>query len=191
MAGPIEAEAEIALGEAIRPAAAAHARIYRGTLSATLIFAALFAAGILGGDIAGKEFVLWFPQWGDWPRAVLGIAWMIMGIFVGLQLYGHRQLSGFLAALRKLGSPETFPTRFRFEADVIAVENSRLSHRIAWPAVLFIVPEKDHWLVQVDTMTVAIPRRAFADASAEQAFLDLARDQMSDPARERSVLKSH
>jgi hypothetical protein len=189
--GEVEAKADIELGEAFKPAAAAHARIYRGTLSATLIFAALFVAGIVAGDIAGKEFVRWFPQWGDWPRAVLGVAWMVVGLLVGLQLYGHRQLSGFLAALRKMGSPAHFPTRFRFTPEGIETDNERVSHRISWNAVLFVAPGRDHWLVQADTLTLAIPHRAFADPAAEQAFLDLAEAQMSEPARNRSVLKSH
>ena len=65
-----------------------------------------------------------------------------------------------------------------------------MSHRIAWQAVLFVVPGRDHWMVQADTLTLAVPKRAFADPAAEQAFLDLAKERMSEAARSRSVLKS-
>lgn len=187
----IEANADVELGEAIQPAAEAHARVHRGELGATLILAVPFIGGILAGTIAGMAIALQFPQLGSWPTSVLSLAGMFFGLLVGLRLYSRRHLTGFLAALRKLGSPATFPTRFLFDDQGIRTENDRFSHRIAWPAVLFIIRGPEHWLVQVDTMTIAIPRRAFADAAAEQAFLDLAKARMSESARAHSVLATH
>jgi hypothetical protein len=191
MGETIEANADIALGEAFGPAALAHARVYRDEFSGTLIFGLIFAAGIIGGTMVGTALGAWFPQFRDWTTSILGLAGMVAGLFLGLRLYSRRHLTGFLAGLRKLGSPATLPTRFLFDAEGIRTENDRFAHRIAWPAVLFIIPGPDHWLVQVDTMTIAIPRRGFADAAAEQAFLDLARLRMSNEARERSVFATH
>ena len=187
----VEASADIELGEAIRPAADAHARIHRDGFGATLILAVPFIGGIMAGSFAGMAVAMSFPQFGSWPTSILSIAGMFFGLLIGLRLYARRHLTGFLAALRKLGSPATFPTRFRFDADAISIENERLSHRIAWPAVLLIVPSKQHWLLQVDTITLAVPFRAFADAAAEQAFVDLAQKRLAHEARQRSVFKKH
>jgi hypothetical protein len=186
----VEASADVALGEAIRPAAEASARVYRGELAGTFILALPFVGGIIAGSMAGMVVSWQFPQWGSWPTSVLSLLGMTLGLYFGLRLYSRRHLTGFLAGLRRMGSPELFATRFRFDEQAIAIDNDRLSHRIAWPAVLFIVSSKDHWLVQVDTLTIAVPRRAFADATAEQGFLALALECMTDESRGRSVFKT-
>ena len=191
MGEAIEAQADIKLGEAYRPAAEAHARIYRGELKSTLVLALLFIGGIMAGTAAGMAVSLRFPQWGSWPTSILSLAGIMAGLFFGLRAYSRQHLGGFLAALRKLGSPALFPTRFRFTPEAIETENERVSHRIAWHAVLLVMPSRDHWLLQADTLTLAIPRRAFADPAAEQAFLDLVQALISDEARSRSVFKSN
>src|SRR5687767_1371777 len=180
----VEASADVALGEAIRPAAEASAQVYRGELAGTFFLALPFVGGIIAGSLAGMIVSWQFPQWGSWPTSVLSLLGMTLGLYYGLRLHSRRHLTGFLGGLRRMGSPETFPTRFRFDEAAIAIDSDRLSHRIAWPAVLFIVPAKDHWLVQVDTLTIAIPRRAFADGEAERAFLELAGTRMTEAARE-------
>lgn len=187
----VEASADIALGEAIGPAAEAHARIYRGGIGSALIFALAFGFGITAGTFAGVALGVWKPELADWATTVLGLAGAVLGFMLGLRLYSRRHLGGFLAGLRKMGSPELFPTRFRFDDEAIHIDSERLSHRVAWSAVLFVVPSREHWLVQVDTMTLAVPRRAFADPAAEQAFLDLAETRISEAARSGSVFKSH
>ena len=187
----VEAHADVKLGEAFKPAAEAQARIYRGEIAGTVALALPFVGGILAGTAAGMAVSAWFPQWGSWPTSVLSIAGMTIGLLFGLRAYFHRHSRGFLAALRKMGSPPLFPTSFRFGPEAIETENERVSHRIAWDAVLFIAPGREHWLVQADTLTIAVPRRAFADAAAEQAFLDIAEASLSEEARQRSVLKSH
>ena len=187
----VEAQAEVKLGEAIKPAAEAQARVYRGEIAGTVALALPFVGGIVAGTAAGMAVSAWYPQWGSWPTSILSIAGMTIGLFVGLRAYAHQHSRGFLAALCRMGSPPLFATRFRFGPEGIETVNERVSHRIAWPAVLFVVPSRDHWLVQADTLTIAIPRRAFADPAAEQAFLELAEASISEEARSRSVFKSH
>ena len=191
MGETVEARADVKLGEAFRPAAEAHARIYRGELSGTLLLALCFVGGIILGSAAGTVVSALYPQWGSWPTSILSIAGMTIGLLFGLRLYFHRNMSGHLASLRKMGSPAMFPTRFRFNSDTVSIENERVSHEVAWAAVLFVIPGREHWLIQADTLTLAVPRRAFADPVAEQAFLDLAKASLSEDARERSIFKSH
>jgi hypothetical protein len=187
----VEAQADVKLGEAFKPAAEAQARVYRGEIAGTVALALPFVGGIVAGSLAGMAVSLWYPQWGSWPTSILSLAGMTIGLFLGLRAYSRRHMSGFLAELRKMGSPPLFPTRFRFGPEAIEIENERVSHRIAWQAVLFVAPAREHWLIQADTLTLAIPRRAFADQAAEQAFLGLAEARIPDEARARSVFKSH
>ena len=183
----IEASADVALGEAIRPAARAHERIYRVDFL-TILLAALALAGCA---IASSLLTIPVATLGSRFQFLSWVIW-IVGTFAGLafalRIYARRHLDGFLGSLRRMGSPEVFPTRFRFDESGIDIDNDRLSHRIAWQAVHFMLPTAEHWLIQVDTMTLVVPRRAFADTADEQAFLDLAAAQMSDVARGRSVL---
>jgi hypothetical protein len=187
----LEAQADVKLGEAFKPAAEAQARVYRGEIAGTVALAVPFVGGIVAGTAAGMAVSVWYPQWGSWPTSILSVAGMTIGLMVGLRAYVQRHSRGFLAALRRMGSPPVFPTRFRFGPEGIETVNDRVSHRVAWPAVQFVVPSRDHWLVQVDTLTIAVPRRAFVDPAAEQAFLDLAEASISEEARSRSVFKSH
>ena len=191
MGETVEIEADFELGEAIPVAALAHARVHRGEFVGTVVFGLIFDAGIVLGTTIGTLVGSWYPQSRDWATSVMGLAGIVAGLFVGLRYYSRRQLRGFLAGLRAMGSPDVFPTRFLFDDDGFRTENSRMSHQISWPAVLFIMPSPDHWLVQVDTMTIAIPRRAFPDAMAEQAFLDLAKRHLSEEAKARSVFATH
>jgi hypothetical protein len=191
MGEAVEASADMLLGEAFDPAAMAHARIYRGGFVSALIFALAFGVGISAGTFAGVAIAVWDPVLGDWATIVLGLAGAVLGFMLGLRLYSRRHLRGILASLSKMGSPPLFPTRFRFEDEAIHVDSERVSHRVAWSAVLFVAPSREHWLVQADTLTLAVPRRAFADAAAEQALLDLAEASLSEEARSRSVFKSH
>lgn len=191
MGDALEASTDVKLGEAFKPAAEAQARIYRGEFAGTVALALPFVGGTVLGTTAGMAIAVWYPQWGSWPTSILSVVGMTIGLFLGLRAYAHRHSRGFLASLRKMGSPALFPTRFRFGPEAIETENERVSHRIAWDAVLFVAPGREHWLVQADTLTLAVPRRAFADPAAEQAFLDLAEACLSEEARRRSVLKSH
>ena len=187
----VEAQADVKLGEAFKPAAEAQSRVYRGEIAGTLALAVPFVGGIVAGSLAGGFVSVWYPQWGSWPTSILSVAGMTIGLVFGLRAYSKRHMSGFLAALRTMGSPPLFPTRFRFGPNGIEAESERIAYRISWAAVLFVAPSRDHWLVQADTLTLAIPRRAFADPAAEQAFLNLAQASISDGARNRSVFKSH
>jgi hypothetical protein len=191
MGETIEGRADVKLGESYRPAAEAHDRIYRAGLASTILLALPFVGGIILGTAAGMAVSAFYPQWGSWPTSILSLAGMVVGLATGLRLYSRRQLTGFLDGLRKIGSPPLFPTQFRFGPDGIETVNSRVSHRIAWAAVLFVAPSRDHWLLQADALTLAVPRRAFTDATAEQAFLELVQASISDEARSRSVFKSH
>jgi hypothetical protein len=87
-----------------------------------------------------------------------------------------------------LGSPALFHTRFNFDEKGMTISSQRSSWRAPWTSVLFVMPAPDHWLVQVDTTTLAFPRRIFVDSEQEKAFLDLAGRALTPEAKARSTL---
>ena len=179
----IEAEAEVALGEAIRPAAEAQRHVYKGGVVPIILASLIFAScSIVGMTLAAAAT----PVLGQWS-ALVSLLGFVIGAVLAIGFYSRAHLNGFLKGLRKLGSPDTFPTRFRFDEGGIEVDTDRVSHRVSWTAVHLFLPSSKHWLVQADTTTLAIPRRAFATAQDEQAFVDLAKNSLTEPARNRSV----
>ena len=183
----IEGHADVALGEAIRPAAAAHARVYSGGIRLVVLPALALAGGIVLSTLVARIMTLISLRFEGYVP-ILWLAGGILGLMAALKVLSSQHLRGFLGGLRKMGSPETFPTRFRFDETGISVDSERLSHRAPWGCVLFIIPSPNHWLIQADTTTLAIPRRAFADSVAEAAFLELAAERLSPDAKRRSVL---
>lgn len=179
----IEAEADIALGEAIRPAGEAQRRVYSGGPLNVLICAIVFAFFITVGGLGSSAL---YPAIGR-TADFLSLLSVVIGGMVAIALYARLHMRGFLNALRKLGSPELSRSRFLFDEAGMAIETGRVSYRLPWSAVLFVASSRTHWLVQVDTTTFAIPRRAFAQLSDEQAFVDLAKRSISEAARARSA----
>jgi hypothetical protein len=182
----IEAQADIALGEAIRPSALAHSKVYKGGPELVFLPALAFAGALIASTIIGMLLPLVSLRLQGFS-SLLWIAGGLFGVTAALRILQRQHLRGYLNGLRRLGSPERFPTQFRFDKAGIAVDNSRHRYQVPWSSVLFVVPAPDHWLVQVDTLTLAVPRRAFADGRAEQGFLDLATAHLSSEAKARSV----
>jgi hypothetical protein len=182
----IEARADIELGEAFRPAALAHRRVHSGGARAVLLPALALAGAIIASSLIGMVLPLISLRL-EGLASLLWIAGGILGLMAALRILARQQLRGFLMGLRRLGSPERFPTRFLFDDQGITVDNSRLSYRLPWSSVLFVMPAPEHWLIQIDTTTLAVPTRAFAGPAEVQAFLDLAQARLSPEARSHSV----
>ena len=183
----IEAQANVVLGEAIRPAAAAHKRVYSGGIRLVLLPALALAGAIVLSSLLGRVLTLISLRLEGYIP-ILWVAGGVLGLLAALRILSNQHLRGFLDGLRRMGTPEIFLTRFRFDETAIHVDSGRLSHRAPWTCVLFVMPSSEHWLVQADTTTLAIPRRAFADSEAESAFLELAAERLTSEARKRSVL---
>jgi hypothetical protein len=120
--------------------------------------------------------------------SLLWIAGAFLGLIAALRIFSRQHMRGFLAGLKGMGSPALFHTRFQFDEEGIAIASQRSSWRAPWTSVLFVIPAPEHWLVQVDTTTLAFPRRIFADPAQEQAFLDLAGQGLTTEAKARSTL---
>ena len=183
----IEAEADIVLGEAIGPSALAHSKIHKGGLRLILLPALALAGAIIASSMIGLVLPLISLRL-EGMASLLWIGGGLLGVMAALRILSKQQLRGYLNGLRRLGSPATFATRFRFDEQGIAVDSDRHSYRVPWTSVLFVIAAPEHWLVQIDTLTLAVPRRAFSDKGSEAAFIDLVSERLSAEAKARSVL---
>lgn len=182
----IEATTDVVLGEGIRVAGEAQRRVYGGGIGLVLFCALTF--GIVAA--LGPWIGLWLrPMVGSWSDLV-GLLFLIGAGIGSIMMYGTLHRRGFLRNLKRLGSPGTIATRFVFGESGISVETDRISHSLPWSAVQLIVRVPDYWLLQVDTTTLAIPRRAFANAADEQAFVELTKTKASVAVREHSVFEN-
>ena len=182
----IEAQADIALGEAIRPAAEAHRRITRAGFVALLASATLFAIIM----VAGTFLAAWMSRYLGAGADFVSLLAFVAAAVAALSTYSRFALAGFLNGLRQIGSPDVLPTRFRFDDQRIAIDTSRVSHSLPWEAVQLVLASRQHWLVQADTTTFAIPRRAFGSATDEQASVMLAKKRLSEEVLARSAFDS-
>ena len=57
--------------------------------------------------------------------SLLWVAGGLLGLMAALRILAKQQLSGYIKGLRRLGSPDVFPTRFRFDEQGITVDGSR------------------------------------------------------------------
>jgi MFS family permease len=180
-----EVSADVALGEAIAPAVLAQERVV-GRRWPMIVYPAVgFAVGNVGGTLIGTILV-GISRSAELAQSIWLIG-AIVGALVGFRVAARRHLRDFLGGLRRLGSPEHFPTSFRITDQAFEIESERQVLRIAWPAILFLLPAKEHWLLQADSMTIAIPRRAFDDVAAERAFVAALREKLSPRAQEQSA----
>jgi hypothetical protein len=183
----IDIQADIPLGEAIRPAALAQEHVYRPNARAIFIPALALAGSIILATIFGMLLPL--LSFSLQPIAsLLWIAGAFLGLIAALKIFSREHMRGFLAGLKGLGSPAVFHTRFQFDEEGIAISSQRSSWRCPWTSVLFVIPAPEHWLIQVDVTTLALPRRIFAERGQEQAFLDLAGRGLTLEAKGRSKL---
>ena len=181
----LEARADVMLGEAIEPAAVA----YRRLAPSHWISGIWPGLGFLAGWvllIAINYLLLQIGWYSGLTSFFVGAICLVGGMLLGFQLAARQHRLAFLASLRRYGSPEVFPTRFSIEPDSLRIDSDRLGLRIAWPAVLFLARGEEHWLVQADSMTIAIPRRAFANASEETTFVQAILERVNPEVRERS-----
>jgi general stress protein CsbA len=182
----IEASTEIRLGEAIGPAPLAHARVFRHGWVAIILVVLLVAATLVFASTIGMLVTRVWPGFEQWT-GLLNVIGLAAGLVWALQILDRRHKKGFLAGLRKIGSPELLATRFRFDAEGVAIDSARLSYRVGWDAVLFVLRAPEHMLLQVDTITFAVPLRAF-DEGGEAGFVALVRGALAPEALARSEL---
>ena len=189
----MRAEAELDLDEGMRVAPIGAARVvpqrhlaWYPTLGGT-------AAILIGGLL--YAFVTWLAMRAGWRdeqgylAAVLGLAQLMLvafGLALGWNLAVRQYQRKFVAAVRQRGAPAVNRFSYRIEDEGLVIESPRTSHTLRWEAILEVFPAPEHWLILQDTLTFNIPKRAFATAEDEAAFLRELLSRLTPAALERS-----
>lgn len=191
MAASETSTAELHLGDSLRLAPIAHARMV-GSQGFVLAYQVIGAVlGLFIGMLL-QGFVPLAFIWGGYlvptwlPIQALIVICGIIGWSTGLRLAQKRHQARFLAGIRRRGTPDSVQASYRIEDAGWRLTTPRIDYLIAWDAILEIVPAPEDWLVQVDTITYFLPKRAFANAGAEKAFLGDMLQRVRPEVRERS-----
>lgn len=196
VAEPPPASAEIRAGEAFPLLPIAQARM----VGSQRFMAGYQLAGILAGMLVSGILAQLLPwpldwlgieaDWGDqWLVSVavfIQLLGTVTGFAIGWNAAVRRHAKKFLAGVKARGTPETIAFDYAIGPDGLEVSSDRISHRLAWHAIQEVMRAPDHWLLQVDTITIIMPRRAFADEEVERRFLRAILERITPQARERS-----
>jgi hypothetical protein len=193
----MQATAEIRAGEAFPLIPIAQARMVGSQrFMLAFQFAGLFTGMVLSSFLAQMlPFILrpfgiegdWGDQWLVSTAIFIELLGTVMGYAIGWNLATKRHARKFLAGIKKRGTPQMATFAYSLEPEAFVVSNQRLEHRVSWPALQEVIRAPEHWLLQVDTITIVLPRSAFEDEAAERRFLGDILDRMTPEARERSV----
>jgi hypothetical protein len=126
---------------------------------------------LLGSELDDRRLLIW-------GALVIVFAWLPLGICL---LLGRLLRSARLAR----GATETTFCRFDADDEGLRASLDGVTHAIAWPRITEIMRYRDLWIFAGAT-SLCLPRRWFADAAAEAAFLKHALSHLSPEALARS-----
>ena len=148
------------------------------TLAATIIFLVLLAAGPDAASLSQVHHERF--------TATLEIAAALLGWKLGEMHFWKRHMDRFVRGLGDRGSPERLATTFAIEPEGFRVESERGTMLARWASVVEIWRVASHWLIQADSLTLAVPRHAFLTAEEEREFVAKLAGYLTDAARRRS-----
>ena len=189
---PSPARAELTTGSIISLAPIAQARMVGSQWFVFAYQVAGFVVGLLVGEVLLRLVPIAMIVGGrllptyeivDIARIMLAI----VGWSVGLKLAQGRHQKRFLAGIRRRGTPVSVATTYAAADDALHIDGERMSYRVAWNALLEIIPSPEGWLIQADMLTFQLPNRAFVGEDEERAFLRAVLDRVRPEVRERSV----
>jgi len=184
--------AELALDSILSLAPKAQARM----IGSTLFVYGYQLAGVVLGLLVGELLLGLVPVAlvirgslvSTWPAVdAIPVACGLVGWSFGLASAQKHHQRKFLAGIRRRGTPDSVDVSYTIAPDGLLMVTSRVSYRIAWEAILEIVPSPEGWLIQVDLTTFQLPRRAFATPTGERDFMRALLDRMGPEVRERST----
>ena len=111
----------------------------------------------------------------------------IFGWALGLSHAQRAHRQRFLAAIRKRGAPPEAAVTFALADAGLNIDTQRIRYQIAYEAILEVIETASAWLLQADTTTIYLPKRAFGgDRMAEIAFIEQLLNRMNSDAQARS-----
>jgi hypothetical protein len=175
-------QAELQLESAFEIAPIAHRRM----VGSEAFVLAYQGAGLLAGIFLGTLIVITVPIafiWGGWlvptwlPVQAAQLILAIVGWGAGLSLAQRRHRQKFVAGIRRRGTPDRVMAGYTVTDAGLCITTERVQYRIAWEAILEIVP----------STTFLVPHDAFADEADQRAFLGEILARIRPEARARSA----
>jgi hypothetical protein len=190
---------DIDRGEAVRVAPIAFEAI-AGSWRRSLIPAAIgMAIGLLIAPTLGAMilFLAFLPLGSEAAIASKGhhesvyitleIAGALIGWKMGERWYWKRHIDRFVRGLEERGTPAKVETAFSIEQEGFRTVSVRGTTIASWPSIIEVWCIPTHWLIQTDSFTFALPRRAFPTEEQERHFVAKLAACLSDQARRRSA----
>jgi len=116
-----------------------------------------------------------------------GIFGFIVVVLGGIPLMTRTIRTNQRKAWAKRGVPVASPVVYRQTEEALVLEGPLTETRLRWAGLTEIAPGNDAWLFIGQGAAYFLPKRFFADAVAEQAFLEACLARMGPEARARSV----
>jgi len=161
----------------------------------TLLYPMLAAivGGILGLVASGLLLVL-LPPTITLGNAILfaGLTFMfalaggVLGLWLGNRRLGTLHYKAYHAALAQRGAPTAADCEWTIDEDGLVTRSARGDSTTRWEAISEVFRADSYWIVLADLSANTIPRRAFADETAERAFIGALLDRLPKLARARS-----
>jgi hypothetical protein len=121
----------------------------------------------------------------------LSLALPAMLFLIGLTFinntYLRIQAKGQARDRAERGVPGSVAATYRLDDEGLRLSTERGAWLSRWPSISSVVSAHEGWLFVHDLGSTYIPARAFADASAEQAFLAATWARLGGSARQRSA----
>jgi hypothetical protein len=139
----------------------------------------LYGAGFGTWAVADALFPSPFSDW-NW---LLGVAVGVL-VAIGFRRWQQRHM---VRAWMARGETNPVPVVFRVADDAFVYTAPAFEFRYRWEGISEIAPSKTFWLYISGRTGLTLPRRLFADATAERAFLAASLDRMNEAACARSA----
>lgn len=110
----------------------------------------------------------------------------VSGWGLGDALAQREHRKRFLAAIRNRGSPDEITVRFDLSDAGLSIVTPQTTQLFTYEAILEVIETAKAWLIQVDTTTIYLPKRAFSDREWELRFIRQMLGRMKPEARDRS-----
>lgn len=123
---------------------------------------------------------------GSWFAAMVSVDFTIIGLAVGGLIIQRAIGPTLRKAPAQRGQAYEQALTFRLTDDTLAYDLDDVTMAARWACVTDLYRAPKHWVFLVQSSAMVLPRRFFATAEAERAFIAEALSRMTEPARARS-----
>jgi len=146
-------------------------------LSGVIIAAVGFGVGEVVQRLLGLETPTGF---------LTGLVLCLLGLQAYRPLFARIAMAGFRRNAAARGLPQVFDVEVETSAEGIRISLGHYTIMAGWPGVTGLIRSGDYWVVLADYQPLYVPRRWFAGADEERAFVGEVLERIPPGARGRS-----